>query len=91
MMTFEWDKHKARSNEIKHRVSFAEASSVFFNPLSKIFDDPDHSVREHREIIIGYSKSNKLLIISFTERERIRIISARVATVKERRKYEENR
>lgn len=90
-MIFEWDKDKAHSNQIKHNISFQEASTVFFNPLAKIFNDPDHSISEHRELLIGFSDKNKLLLISFTERKKIRIISARPATSMERKQYEENR
>ncbi len=68
-----------------------EASSVFADPLAAIFYDEEHSIDEHREIIIGVSENQKLLIVSFTEREEnIRIISARIATPKERRDYESN-
>lgn len=90
-LEFEWDGDKARSNEKKHRISFEEAASVFADPLAAIFDDEAHSQDEQREIIIGHSSANRLLIVSFTERAgRIRIISARRATKRERRDYEEN-
>jgi uncharacterized protein len=74
-------------------VSFEEASTAFFDPLACIFDDEDHSQEEHREILIGYSVLDHLLIISFTELEEnhIRIISARRATKKEQNNHEENR
>ena len=89
---FEWDDSKARSNQIDHGVSFDEASTVFDDSLAKIFDDGDHSVDEMREIIIGRSVNNRLLLVCFTERpkEVIRIISARLPTPKERKDYEEN-
>jgi uncharacterized DUF497 family protein len=89
---FEWDEHKARSNRIKHSVSFDEASSVFEDPLGKIFDDERHSDDEHREIILGHSIKRRLLVVCFTERpnERIRIVSARSPTAQERKTYEEN-
>jgi uncharacterized DUF497 family protein len=91
-VTFEWDDDKARTNLKKHRVSFDEASTVFRDPLAKIFSDDQHSDLEVREIIIGHSISTRLLLVSFTERgrDRVRIISARVATRNERRAYEEN-
>jgi len=90
-MKFEWDPSKAANNLEKHSVSFAEAQTVFENPLALIFEDEAHSITEHREIIIGHSQQNRLLLISFTERPTaIRIISARLATRKEREDYEQN-
>ena len=74
---FEWDDAKARSNEQKHGVSFSEAATVFADPLAAILPDPNHSDEEIREIIVGHSNRNRLLLVSFTERgENIRIISA---------------
>jgi len=89
---FEWDDNKARSNQIEHGVSFDEASTVFDDSLARIFDDEEHSIDERREIIIGHSVNNRLLLVCFTERpkEIIRIISARMPTGKERKDYEEN-
>jgi uncharacterized protein len=88
---FEWDKQKAATNLRKHGVSFDEARTVFSDPLARIFDDPDHSISEPREIIIGRSVTQQLLIVSFTERgAAIRIISARLATKREQQDYEEN-
>jgi len=89
-MQFEWNPEKAELNLKKHEVDFSEAETVFGDPLAKIFDDDEHSFDEKREIIIGQSVQDRLLVISFTERENdtIRIISARVATPKERRDYE---
>jgi hypothetical protein len=90
-MEFEWDESKATANLTKHHVSFEEAKSVFDNVLAVIFDDEAHSVGEKREIIIGHSQTNRLLLISFTERSNtIRIISARLATRREREDYEQN-
>jgi uncharacterized DUF497 family protein len=91
-MQFEWDKAKATANFKKHKVSFDEASTVFNDPLARIFDDEDHSAEEQREIIIGYSIINHLLLVCFTERneDMIRIFSARQATKNERQDYEEN-
>lgn len=89
-MEFEWDEAKAAANLKKHGVGFEEAKTVFDNPLAVIFDDEAHSVDEKREIIIGHSQQNRLLLVSFTERPNtIRIISARLATRKEREDYEE--
>lgn len=90
---FEWDIRKAALNIRKHSgVGFDEAATVFDDPLAKIFDDEEHSTHEIREIIIGHSESGRLFLVSFTQRREdvIRIISARLATKKEREDYEEN-
>lgn len=88
---FEWDATKAGDNLKSHAVAFEEALTVFADPLGKIFDDPDHSVEERRELIIGHSAKQRLLIVCVTERgRRTRIIGARKATARERRDYEEN-
>jgi uncharacterized protein len=88
-MQFEWDQEKARNNLIKHKVSFDEAVTVFYDPLSATFDDPDHLHGEQRFITIGYSSHARLIIISHTDRgKKIRIISARVAIKKERERHE---
>jgi uncharacterized DUF497 family protein len=91
-MQFSWDPAKARSNVRKHDVSFEEAATVFTtDPLARIHDDPDHSVSELREIIVGFSAAGRLLLISFTERDGgVRIIHARVADSRERKRHEEN-
>ncbi len=88
---FQWDEDKATGNVRKHRVTFNEASTVFADPLAVIFDDEEHSADETREIIIGHSVLKRLLLVSFTERgeDVVRIISARKATKRERRHYEE--
>jgi uncharacterized DUF497 family protein len=88
-MEFEWDQEKARINESKHKVSFHEAATIFGDPLSITFFDPDHSSDEDRFLTWGTSSRGRLLIVSHTDRdERTRIISARVATAKEKRAYE---
>ena len=88
---FEWDATKAHENLKKHGVAFEEALTVFADPLARIFDDPDHSENERRELIIGHSAKQRLLVVSFAERQpRTRIINARQATPNERQKYEEN-
>ena len=90
---FEWDKHKAAINIRKHHgISFDEASTVFDDSLAVIFDDEDHSIDEAREIIIGRSIRHRLVLVCFTEvaKDVIRILSARLATKKERKDYEEN-
>jgi uncharacterized protein len=90
-MFFDWDLAKARSNETKHEVTFDEAASVFADPLAAIFDDEAYTEKESREIIIGHSENDRLLVVSFTERDDIiRIISARQATRRERKDYEES-
>ena len=88
-MQFEWDRKKVKKNLRKHKVSFDEAVTVFYDPLSATFDDPDHSVGEQRLITVGYSSRGRLLVISHTERGKaIRIISARPATAHERKRHE---
>ena len=89
-MQFEWNPEKAELNLKKHEVDFSEAETVFGDPLAKIFDDEEHTFDEKREIIVGHSIQNRLLIVSFTERENdtVRIVSARITTPKERRDYE---
>lgn len=88
---FEWDPKKAASNLSRHSVSFEEALTVFRDALARIFDDEDHSVDEQREIIIGHSAKERLLVVCFTSQgESVRIFSARKATRREREDYEEN-
>jgi uncharacterized DUF497 family protein len=87
---FDWDEKKSLRNLRKHGVSFVEASTVFDDPFARIHDDPDHSDTEHREIIVGYSRAARLLLVSFIEREEIiRIISARATDARERKRHEE--
>ena len=89
-LTFEWDPEKARLNLRKHGVSFSEAATVFADPLSLTIDDPDHSTHEQRFITMGLSYEHRLLILAHHDDEdRVRIITARVATPRERRTYEE--
>ncbi len=88
-MQFEWGREKAKKNLKKHKVSFDEAMTIFYDPTSATFDDPDHSTYEERLITIGYSSRSRLLVVSHTERRKtIRIISARCATTHERKKHE---
>jgi len=91
-MKFQWDPEKAASNLRKHGISFDEAVTVFRDPLALIFDDEEHSVDEHREIIIGMSTLRRMLLVCFVERDEdtVRIISARPATRTEIKDYEEN-
>lgn len=89
-MEFEWDSKKAKANLRKHRVSFLEASTALRDPLSATGRDPDHSIDEERFVTFGMSSRGRLLVVSHTETgNRIRIISARRATKKERSIYEE--
>lgn len=89
-MYFNWDKNKAASNLTKHKVSFEEAATVFGDPLSDTFDDPDHSIEERRFLIIGHSEKGKLLFVSHPDDgETIRIISTRELTRGEREVYEQ--
>ena len=90
-LRFEWDPKKAEANLAKHDVSFEEALTVFVDPLARIFPDHEHSIDEFREIIIGHSAGQQLILVNFIEiEERVRIISARKATRREREDYEEN-
>ena len=91
-MRFEWDPAKAASNIRKHGVSFDEAVTVFKDPLAFIFNDIAHSEQEHREIIIGASALQRMIVVCFVERieDLVRIISARPATRQEIKDYEEN-
>lgn len=90
-MEFEWDSKKAKRNFKKHKVSFEEAATVFGDPLSLTIEDPLHSDDEERFVIIGESNRRQLLVVVHTERsDKIRIISARLATPHERQDYEES-
>jgi len=90
-LLFEWDPKKARRNIKMHEVSFDEASSAFRDPLSRTIDDPLHSQEEERLVLIGNSQQGRLMVVVHAERgDRIRIISARLATKRERLVYEEN-
>jgi uncharacterized DUF497 family protein len=89
-MTFEWDRIKAKSNLRKHQVSFEEAATALLDPLSKTDLDPDHSIEENRFITFGMSARRRLLVVSYTDNdETIRLISARLASRREREIYEE--
>ena len=88
-MRFEWDSEKAAENIRKHRVSFDEAATAFFDPLSMTVLDPDHSVGERRFITMGASSTGRILVVAHTERgSTLRIISARLAGASERKRYE---
>jgi uncharacterized DUF497 family protein len=90
-LLFEWDPKKAQSNIAKQGVSFEEAGTAFHDPLSITISDPLHSEDEDRFVLTGCSYGNRLLVVVHTERGGwIRIISARLATRKERTRYEED-
>jgi uncharacterized DUF497 family protein len=90
-LEFEWDATKAEANRARHGIEFEEALTVFRDPLARIFEDEGHSEDEPREIIIGHSLKQRLVVACFIVRAtRIRIISARKATRLERKDYEEN-
>ena len=89
MVEFGWDAGKAASNLSKHGISFAEAMTVLNDALEVMIPDPAHSEAELRSVSIGLSEAGRLLVVAYTERgQRIRIISARQATPRERRQYE---
>jgi uncharacterized protein len=91
-MAYEWDRNKASSNQTKHGVTFEEAKSVFEEDLNTLtLSDMEHSFEEERYIEIGMSNQGRLLSIVYTERNaNIRIISARPATPREVRLYEQD-
>jgi uncharacterized DUF497 family protein len=87
----EWDTNKETINRKKHGLGFYEAATVFFDPLSLTVPDDEHSIGEQRHNILGESEYGDLLVVTFTERgTRLRIISARYATKREKKEYEEN-
>jgi uncharacterized protein len=89
---FEWDWKKAEFNARKHGVTFDEASTVFADPLAMLMPDPDHSLDEERYVLLGMSNQRRLVVVAFAERPpRTRLISARRATPRERRRYEEKK
>ena len=91
-LMFKWDPRKDQTNLEKHGIPFTEATAVFGDPLARIFADEDHSGEEEREIIISHSRARRLLLVCFSEREdgQVRLISARRATRREQRDYEEH-
>ncbi len=89
-IAFEWDPQKAIANQRKHGVTFDEGTTAFGDPFGIVVDDPRHSGVEDRMVLLGYSQASRLLAVMFTERgDRIRLISARTATRRERQTYEE--
>ena len=91
-LRFTWDPAKAAANRRRHGIDFAEAATVFADPLSLTIPDPDHSVSEDRFLLLGRSEQDRLLVVVHVERttDEIRIISARPATRSERHAYEED-
>jgi len=89
-LIFEWDDHKSASNKRKHGVSFEDAQTVFFDDKAIEFDDPDHSIQEERFILLGLSQKLRVLVVCHcyrSDESKIRIISARKATKKEKGVY----
>lgn len=92
MLRFEWDERKNKGNRAKHKVWFEEAQTVFEDSRARVFYDDDHSEREDRFVILGLSSAARLLVVVHCHREAdevVRIISARKATRKEAKTYEE--
>ncbi|MGK7899386.1 MAG: BrnT family toxin [Xenococcus sp. (in: cyanobacteria)] len=88
-LSFEWDAKKVAINKNKHGVLFEEASTVFGDPLSLMIEDPLNSIGEERFIIIGKSNRQRTIVVVYAERgNKIRIISARLATLREKKTYE---
>ena len=89
-LKFEWSREKAGSNVQKHGCTFIEGSTAFSDPLSVTISDPDHSVFENRFLHLGQTSNGKLVVVAFTERgDRIRLISVRRASRRERNQYEQ--
>lgn len=91
---FEWDENKNQINQRKHKITFDEAKTVFYDVEAIVIDDPEHSREEERFLILGFSKKANLLVVCHCYRDSdmvIRIISARKATTAETRQYYEMR
>ena len=89
---FSWDDNKAKSNLIKHKISFQEAKTVFDDDNARLIYDPEHSVSEERFILLGLSYKLKVLTVVHCYKdseENIRIISARKSTKNEEKQYKE--
>jgi uncharacterized protein len=90
-LNFTWDENKNRLNQNKHKVSFEEAKTVFFDEHARLISDPDHSEVEDRFILLGFSVQLRILVVSHCYREpenTIRIISARPANRYEQQQYQ---
>ncbi len=93
-LSFEWDESKNITNQKKHRISFEEAQTVFYDENALLIDDPDHSEEEERFILLGFSLKANLLVVCHCYRQSesvIRLISARKATKSETKTYTEYR
>lgn len=91
-MHFDWNPKKAESNLRKHKVSFEEAVTSFYDENALLIPDPEHSSKEERFILLGVSRKLRVLLVSHCDREAedtIRLISARKATKNELAQYEE--
>ncbi len=91
-INFNWDKTKAKSNIIKHKISFEEAQTIFYDDNARLIFDPDHSDNEDRFILLGFSSSSNILTVVHCYRDdeqNIRIISARKSTKAETKQYRE--
>jgi uncharacterized DUF497 family protein len=92
-LSFDWDERKSLANKRKHKVSFEEAQTVFYDEEALLRDDPDHSDDEDRFILLGISAALRILVVCHCYRKAdqiIRIISARKASRSEAREYERN-
>lgn len=90
-LRFTWDPRKATANRRKHGVTFREACTAFDDPLSVTIPDPDHSVAEHRFLLVGLTRTGRLVVVAHTERgDEIQLISARPVSRREREAYEED-
>ena len=91
-MNFEWESEKAAENLERHGIAFEEAATAFGDPLSITIGDPDHSEAEDRFILLGMTFRGRLVVVVHTDRgENVRLISARLATRRERQSYEQER
>ena len=89
-LRFGWDPRKAAANKRRHGVTFEEAATAFGDGLSITVADPSHSIEEQRFVLVGRSDAGRILVVSHVERgDELRLISARLATRRERRDYEE--
>lgn len=89
-LNFEWDENKNLINQNKHKITFEEAKTVFYDEYALVIDDPEHSEEEERFIILGLSTKTNLLVVCHCYRASdtvIRIISARKATKAETEQY----
>jgi uncharacterized DUF497 family protein len=87
--SFDWDSHNVEKNRQKHQVTLTECEQIFFNRPLMVVDDPKHSEKETRLYALGHTDENRMLFIAFTLRtHKIRVISARDMSRKERKAYQ---